>query len=85
MRVLYTRIGRQFCYNCGSPISKQDSLNIINSVMSLPEGNRIQITSPIVRDRKGEYRKELQEMRREGIHTRKDRRRNDRPDARHQP
>ena len=67
MRVLYTRIGRQFCYKCGSPISKQDSLNIINSVMSLPEGNRIQILSPIVRDRKGEYRKELQEMRREGF------------------
>ena len=67
MRVLYTRIGRQFCYNCGSPISKQDSQNIINSVMSLPEGNRIQILSPIVRDRKGEYKKELQEMRREGF------------------
>ena len=67
MRVLYTRIGRQFCYKCGSSISKQDSLNIINSVMSLPEGNRIQILSPIVRDRKGEYKKELQEMRREGF------------------
>ena len=67
MRVLYTRIGRQFCYKCGAPISKQDSLNIIGSVMSLPEGNRIQILSPIVRDRKGEYRKELQEMRREGF------------------
>ena len=67
MRVLYTRIGRQFCYSCGSSISKQDSQNIINSVMSLPEGNRIQILSPIVRDRKGEYKKELQEMRREGF------------------
>ena len=67
MRVLYTRIGRQFCYKCGSSISKQDSQNIINSVMSLPEGNRIQILSPIVRDRKGEYKKELQEMRREGF------------------
>lgn len=67
MRVLYTRIGKQYCYNCGSKISKQDSLNIINSVMSLPRGSRIQILAPIVRDRKGEYRKELQEMRREGF------------------
>ena len=67
MRVLYTRIGRQFCYNCGAPISKQDSQNIIHSVMSLPDGNRIQILAPIVRDRKGEYKKELQEMRREGF------------------
>ena len=35
--------------------------------MSLPHGNRIQILAPIIRDRKGEYRKELQEMRREGF------------------
>jgi excinuclease ABC subunit A len=67
LRVLYTRIGRQYCYNCGSPISKQGSADIINSIMSLSEGSRIQILSPIVRERKGEYRKELQKMRREGF------------------
>jgi excinuclease ABC subunit A len=67
LRVLYTRIGRQFCYSCGSLISKQESADIINSVMSMPEGSRIQILSPIVKDRKGEYRKELQKMRREGF------------------
>ena len=67
MRVLYTRIGKQYCYNCGSTISKQESADILNSVMSLPHGSRIQILAPIVRDRKGEYRKELQEMRREGF------------------
>ncbi|MDH5202435.1 MAG: excinuclease ABC subunit UvrA [Nitrospirota bacterium] len=67
MRVLYTRIGRPYCYNCGSVISKQESKDIIHSVMSLPQGSRMQILSPIVRDRKGEYRKELQEMRREGF------------------
>ena len=67
MRVLYTRIGKQVCYNCGSMIKKQDASGIIMSVMSLPQGSRIQILAPIVRDRKGEYRKELQEMRREGF------------------
>src|SRR4030043_2186373 len=67
MRVLYTRIGRPYCYNCGSIISKQESGDIINSVMSLPQGSRLQILAPLVRDRKGEYRKELQEMRREGF------------------
>jgi len=67
MRVLYTRIGKQYCYSCGSPVSKQESTDIINSVMSLPKGTRLQILAPIVRDRKGEYRKELQEMRREGF------------------
>jgi excinuclease ABC subunit A len=67
MRVLYTRIGKAYCYNCGSAISKQESRDIINSVMSLPQGSRLQILAPIVRDRKGEYRKELLEMRREGF------------------
>jgi excinuclease ABC subunit A len=67
MRVLYTRIGRPYCYKCGSIISKQESKDIIHSVMSLPQGSRLQILAPIVRDRKGEYRKELQEMRREGF------------------
>ncbi len=67
MRVLYTRIGKQVCYNCGSMIRKQDSADIIGSVMSLPRGSKIQILAPIVKDRKGEYRKELQEMRREGF------------------
>jgi excinuclease ABC subunit A len=67
MRVLYTRIGKAYCYNCGSTISKQESRDIIDSVISLPQGSRLQILAPIVRDRKGEYRKELLEMRREGF------------------
>lgn len=67
LRVLYTRIGKQFCYKCGSMITKQESGDIMQSVMSLPPGSKIQILSPIVRDRKGEYRKELQTMRREGF------------------
>jgi excinuclease ABC subunit A len=67
MRVLYTRIGRPYCYNCGSFIAKQESKDIIKSVMSLRQGTRLQILVPIVRDRKGEYRKELQQMRREGF------------------
>jgi len=67
MRVLYTRIGRPYCYNCGSLISRQESEDIIKSVISLPQGTRLQVLAPIVRDRKGEYRKELQQMRREGF------------------
>ena len=67
IRVLYTRIGKPYCYNCGSLITKQESEDIIKAVMSLPCGSRLQILAPIVRDRKGEYRKELQQMRREGF------------------
>jgi excinuclease ABC subunit A len=67
MRVLYTRIGKPFCYRCGSPITTQDIESIINTVMALPAGSRLQILSPIIRDRKGEYRKELGQMRAEGF------------------
>lgn len=67
MRVLYTRIGRACCYKCGSPVTGQDTANIITTVRGLPEGTRLQVLSPIVRDRKGEYKKELQEMRAEGF------------------
>jgi excinuclease ABC subunit A len=67
LRVLYTRLGKAFCYNCGSEISTQESQNILEAIKSLPEGTRVQILSPIVRDRKGNYRKELQEMRNEGF------------------
>jgi len=67
LRVLYTRLGTAFCYRCNVEISTQEAENIIHAVLSLPEGTRIQILSPIIRDRKGNYRKELQEMRSEGF------------------
>jgi excinuclease ABC subunit A len=67
MRVVFTRIGVPVCYNCGSMISSQDITNILKSVMGLPLGTKIQILAPIVRDRKGEYKKELQQMRLEGF------------------
>ena len=66
LRVLYTRLGKAFCYNCGTEISTQEANSVVRSIQALPEGTRIQILSPIVRDRKGNYRKELQEMRSEG-------------------
>ncbi|MBI5639279.1 MAG: excinuclease ABC subunit UvrA [Nitrospirae bacterium] len=67
LRVLYTRLGKAFCYNCGTPIAAQESQNIIEAVLALPEGTRLQILAPLVKDRKGNYRKELLEMRNEGF------------------
>ncbi|MBZ0157893.1 MAG: excinuclease ABC subunit UvrA [Alphaproteobacteria bacterium] len=67
MRVLFTRIGTPYCYQCGSVITTQDMQNIIRSVSMLPLGTRIQVLAPIVRGRKGEYKKELQQMRRDGF------------------
>lgn len=67
MRVLYTRIGIPYCYRCGTIIATQDIHNIIRAVLSLPHGTKIQILAPIVRERKGEYKKELEKMRLDGF------------------
>ncbi len=67
MRVLYTRIGIPYCYQCGSVISTQDITNIIRAVSSLPIGTRVQVLAPTVRGRKGEYKKELHQMRMDGF------------------
>ncbi|MCI0469063.1 MAG: ABC-ATPase UvrA, partial [Nitrospirae bacterium] len=67
MRVLYARIGSPYCYRCGSVITNQDIHNIIRSVLTLPDKTRVQALAPIVIDRKGEYKKELQQMRMDGF------------------
>ncbi|MCL4491653.1 MAG: excinuclease ABC subunit UvrA [Nitrospirae bacterium] len=67
MRVLYTRIGIPYCYQCGSIISTQDITNIIRAVSSLPIGTRVQVLAPTIRGRKGEYKKELHQMRMDGF------------------
>ncbi len=67
MRVLYTRVGQPYCYSCGQRIASQNPESIIKSILSLKKGTRLQILSPIVRERKGKYKRELEEMRREGF------------------
>ncbi|GAB4543881.1 MAG: excinuclease ABC subunit UvrA [Thermodesulfovibrionia bacterium] len=67
LRVVYTRIGKVNCYRCGSPITTQGINQIVNSITSLPDGTHIQVLSPIVSGRKGEYKKELYEARMKGF------------------
>jgi len=67
LRLLFARIGVPHCPKCGREISQQTVQQIVDQLMRLPEGSRIQILSPVVRDRKGEYRKILQDIRREGF------------------
>lgn len=67
LRLLYAKIGKPFCYNCGNPISSQDVDRILEILSNLPEGSKIQVLSPLVTERKGEYKKELQRMRQEGF------------------
>ncbi len=67
LRLLYARIGHPHCPTCGEPISQQSAEQIIDAIMELPEGTRLQILSPVVRGRKGEYKKTLDEIRQEGF------------------
>ncbi|MCH5315816.1 MAG: excinuclease ABC subunit UvrA [Eubacterium sp.] len=67
LRLLYARIGRPHCTKCGREISQQTVDQIVDRIMSLSEGTKIQIMAPIVRGRKGEYVKELDNIRKSGF------------------
>ena len=67
LRLLYARIGIPHCPKCGKPISRQTPEQIVDRVLSLPEGRRILVLGPIVRGRKGEYRQLFQDLRRQGF------------------
>ena len=67
MRLLYARIGKPHCYNCGKEVSAQSSDQIVDQIMALPEGTRIQLLAPVIRGRKGEYAKLFEEIGKEGF------------------
>ena len=67
MRLLFARIGHPYCYQCGKEITAQTVGQMVDKVLSLPSGTRIQVLAPIVRGRKGEYRKEFADMRGKGF------------------
>ncbi len=67
LRLLYARIGRPHCPICGRPIAGQSIEAIVDQILQLPEGTRFTVNAPVVRDRKGEYRELLEELRRDGF------------------
>jgi excinuclease ABC subunit A len=67
LRLLWARIGHPHCHICGRPITGQSAEQIIDQVMELPEETRFMVLAPIVRGRKGEYGKPLEELRGEGF------------------
>src|SRR5581483_5852364 len=67
LRLLFARIGIPHCYSCNREISSQASEQIVDSIMELPEGAKIQILAPLVRGRKGEYAKLFEEIAKEGF------------------
>jgi excinuclease ABC subunit A len=66
LRVLYARVGHPHCPKCGRPIGRQTPDQIVDQVMSLPEGTRFQVLAPIVRGRKGEYERLLKDLAKKG-------------------
>lgn len=67
LRLLYARIGVPHCPICGREISQQSIDQMVDTIMTLPEGTRIQLLAPIARGRKGEYKKELESARKGGF------------------
>ena len=67
LRLLYARIGIPHCPVCGRIIAQQSIDQMVDSIMSLPEGTRLQLLAPIVRGRKGQYVKELESAKKSGF------------------
>src|SRR5918997_5004122 len=67
LRLLYARAGRPHCPVCGRPIAGQSLDQIVDQILLLPEGTRFTVNAPVVRDRKGEFREVLEELRRDGF------------------
>ena len=67
LRLLYARVGHPHCPICGKPIAGQSLENIVDQVLRLPDGTKFTVNAPVVRDRKGEFRDVLDEVRAEGF------------------
>ena len=67
LRLLYARAGTPHCPNCGKEIRQQTIDQVVDQVLALPEGRRIQVLAPVVRGRKGEYAKMLDDMVKQGF------------------
>ena len=67
LRLLFARVGTPHCYKCGRPIERQTVQQIVDAVLDLPEGGRIQVMAPMVRRRKGEHKEVFEEARKAGF------------------
>ena len=66
LRILFARIGKQYCYNCDKEVGSQSIDQIINYVQKKMSGEKLYILAPIVQNRKGEHKEEIEEARKEG-------------------
>ncbi|HXE96917.1 MAG TPA: excinuclease ABC subunit UvrA, partial [Dongiaceae bacterium] len=67
LRLLFARVGRPHCPSCGKEITSQTVSQMVDQIMALPEGTKLTLLAPMIRGRKGEYKKELNQLRKEGF------------------
>lgn len=67
LRLLFARIGHPHCPQCGREIAQQTVEQMVDAIMALPEGTKIQVLAPLVRGKKGQYRKLIEDVRKEGF------------------
>src|SRR5437868_2006139 len=67
LRLLFARVGHPFCWSCGREIAAQTVQEVVDRLTALPVETRLFVYAPVVRDRKGEHKKELDELRRGGF------------------
>ncbi len=67
LRLLFARVGTQFCYSCGRKVQRQTVDQIIDSIQQFPAGSKIQILAPVVKGRKGHYRELFEQILKDGF------------------
>ena len=67
LRLLFARIGTQFCYNCGRKVQRQSVDQIIDGIMAHPKGAKLQILAPVIKGRKGHYRELFEQILKDGF------------------
>lgn len=67
LRLLFARVGTQFCYNCGRKVQRQTVDQIIDSIQEFPAGSKVQILAPVVKARKGHYRDLFEQILKDGF------------------
>lgn len=66
LRLLFARVGTPHCWKCGKPIESQTPQSIVDTILALPEGTRVQLMAPLVRQRKGNYQKVFADIKQQG-------------------
>ena len=67
LRLLFARVGTQFCYNCGRKVQRQSVDQMIDAMMNYPAGSKLQILAPVVKGRKGHYRELFENISKDGF------------------